>query len=120
LFHIQAIIGATITQLGPNIFVCFSQQGVYPVFISYYSLIETILVISLMTIRGLWALMNIRSISRIRVVTDLSVSSSGVTGNTNPNSSKDRQLIFMLLMNIIIFTLFSSMLAIYYMDEQIT
>jgi hypothetical protein len=121
LFHSHALILSNITQIGPNIFLCYYEQGNYLAFISYYSIIKEIIALSLMIFCGLWSIKNIRSTHRITAATDLSVTRiGGVTGNLRSNSSKDRQLMFMLLMDITIYALFSFVFAISLMYTQIT
>jgi hypothetical protein len=121
LFHSHALILSNITQVGPNIFLCYYEQGVYLAFISYYSIIKEVVALSLMIFCGLWSIKNIRSTHSITAATDLSVTRiGGVTGNLRSNSSKDRQLMFMLLMDITIYALFSFVFAISLMYTQIT
>jgi len=121
LFHSHALILSNITQVGPNIFLCYYEQGVYLAFISYYSIIKEVIALSLMIFCGLWSIKNIRSTRRITAANDLSVTRiGGVTGNLQSTSSKDRQLMFMLLMDITIYGLFSFVYGIYLIYEQIT
>jgi hypothetical protein len=120
LFHSHALIWTNVEQTGSTTFLCYFQAGVYLTFIGYYSLIKETLVFLLMLICGLWPIKNIRQIRRIAVAPNLSVSRT--TGESNPHStsSKDRQLILMLLMDIGVYTLFSFALAIFLMYQQIT
>ncbi len=121
LFHIHAFILSIITQIGPNIFLCYYEQGNYLAFISYYSIIKEIVTLSLMIFCGLWSIKNIRSARRITAATDLSVPRiGGVTVNLQSTSSKDRQLMFMLLMDITIYGFFGLIYGIYLIYEQIT
>jgi hypothetical protein len=115
LFHSHALIWTTITEIGPNIFLCYFEAGVYLTFIGYYSIIEEILAFLLMLICGLWSIRNIRKIRRVRAAPDLSISRTTVEGNAHLTSSKDRQLILMLLMDIGVYTLFSFTFAIFLM-----
>jgi hypothetical protein len=73
-----------------------------------------------MIICGLSSIKNIRSASRFRVVPDLSVSRPAVGGGLHSTSSKDRQLIFILLMDTTIYALFSFAYTIFLMYEQTT
>jgi len=119
LFHIHALIFMNIIQLGPNDFVCYF-QGTYLDFIDYYSLITAIITLLLMIICGVWSIKNIRSIRRLRVAPDLSLIRPGLGGGLNSTSSKDRQLIFILVMDTTIYVLFSFVYTIFLMYEQIT
>ncbi|CAF4129150.1 unnamed protein product [Rotaria sordida] len=98
LFHIHALILTNIVQLSPNVVLCYFQQGIYLTFIGYYSLVKELTTLLLMIICGLWSIMNVRSMRRVR----------------------DRQLILLLLMDIIIYTLFSFVFAIFLIYQQIT
>jgi hypothetical protein len=120
LFHSHALILTNITQLGPNYFLCYFQSGIYLVFISYYSFIKELLAISLMILCGLWSIKNIQNTHRVRPAPDLSVSRTGIESNLHSTSSKDRQLMFMLLLDTTIYGLFSFMFAIFLMYQQIT
>jgi RNase P subunit RPR2 len=121
LFHIHALILPNILQLGPEFFVCYFDQSVYVALISYYSIVKQIVAISSLIFCGLWSIKNIRSTRRITATNDLSVTRiGGVTGNLQSTSSKDRQLMSMLLMDITIYALFSFAYGIYLIYEQIT
>jgi hypothetical protein len=121
LFHIHAFFLSNIIEIGPNIFLCYFQPGVYVAFVGYYSVIEEILALSLMIFFGLWSIKNVRSTRRITAAKDLSAPRiGGVTGNLQSASSKDRQLMFMLLMDITIYGLFSFIYGIYLIYEEIT
>jgi hypothetical protein len=119
LFHIHVLIWTNIIQIVPNQFLCYF-QGVYLDFIGYYFLIEEIIALSLMIIFGLWSIKSIRSIRRVRVAPDLSVNRPAVGGGLHSTSSKDRQLIFILLMDTTIYALFSFVYTIFLLYEQIT
>jgi len=119
LFHVHTLILTNIIQLAPNYFVCYF-QGVYLSFISYYFLIEEIIALSLMIIFGLWSIKNIRSIRRVRVAPDLSVNTPAVGVGLLATSSKDRQLIFIVLMDTTIYALFSFVYVIFLLYGQIT
>jgi RNase P subunit RPR2 len=121
LFHSHALILSNIIQIGPNIFLCYFQQGVYLAFITYYSIVKQIVVLSSMIFCGLWSIKNIRSTRRITATNDLSATRiGGVTGNLQSTLSKDRQMVFMLLMDITIYASFSFLYVIYLIYEQIT
>ncbi len=85
----------------------------------YYSLMKEMIALLLLTICGLWSIKNIRSMNRIRIIPNLSVTVTTGEGRSH-STSKDRQLIFMLLMDITIYTLFSFEYVIFLMYQQIT
>jgi hypothetical protein len=119
-FHCHALIFTNIVQLGPSV-VCYFQLGVYLDFISYYALLKEMLALSLLTICGLWSIKNIRNSGRrVRAILDATASRTAVRNHTHSTSSKDRQLILMLLMDIGIYTLFSIVFAIFLLYQQIT
>jgi uncharacterized membrane protein affecting hemolysin expression len=59
---------------------------------------------------GLWAVKNIRNIGRVRVAQDTLVSKTTAANNHNPTTQKDRQLVLMLLIDIVIVIVFSLMI----------
>ncbi|CAF1234373.1 unnamed protein product [Rotaria sp. Silwood1] len=120
LFHSHALIASNIRQLAPNAFLCYFQQGIHLVFVSYYAVIKETSTLLLMIICGLWSVKNIRNIQHVRGVTNLSTSRTTTEGSSHSASSKDRQLIFMLLLDIIICASFSFAFAIFLMYQQIT
>jgi hypothetical protein len=120
LFHSHALILPTITQIVPHDFVCNFQQGVETSFVVYYTIIKETLLLSLMIIFGLCSINNIRDVGRVRAALNEPVRVATVAIGSHLPSSKDRQLVFMLIMDIIIYALFSFVLAIYFMYQQIT
>lgn len=112
LFHSHALIFTNITEILPHYFLCNFQQGIQSTFVTYYTLIKETLVLALMMICGLYSISNIRNIHHIR--------GTIMEGNLNSTTSKDRQLIFMLIMDIISYALFSFVLAIFLIYQQIT
>jgi hypothetical protein len=120
LFHIHAFIFGTIRQLSPNYFICYYQLGVYFTFMGYYSVVKQTLALTLMIICGLWAIKNVQRMRRVGVVTELSLSRTVVETNSRSTSSKDRQLVLILLMDITIYGSFSFLYAIFLMYQIIT
>jgi hypothetical protein len=121
LFHSHALFLTTILQTIPNVYLCYSEPGVYRTFLSYYSLIKELLTLTLLTICGLWSIKNIRrSAHRIGGTTGTHGSANTVTNTAHSTSSKDKQLAFMLLMDTLIYGLFFSTYAIFLLYQQIT
>jgi hypothetical protein len=121
LFYSHIFILSNIIQIGPNIFACYFKQGVYLAFLSYYSIMEEIVALALLIFFGLWSIKNTRSTRRITATNDLSVTRiGGLRGNLQLISSKDRQMVFMLFMDITIYALFSCVYGIYLIYEEIT
>ncbi|CAF1531048.1 unnamed protein product [Adineta ricciae] len=102
-------IFSSITMISPYINVCYFQMDNYYVFISYYSsIVKGILCASLMMIFGLWSIRNVRKSSHIYQMNAVL-----------SRQSKDRQLLRILLNDIIIYFVFNSMLSIVLIYEQI-
>ncbi|CAF0721953.1 unnamed protein product [Adineta steineri] len=122
LFQSHALVWTNILQVESNYLYCYFSPGIYFTFIAYYSLIiKGILVPLLMASLGLWTIKNIRNIRRIRVNPHLIMPRVRITNTTTTLlNSKDRQLVLILLVNIIIYILFSFMLTAVAMYEQIT
>jgi hypothetical protein len=121
LFYSHVFILSNIIEIGPNIFLCYFQQGVYGAFLSYYSIMKQVVALSSMIFCGLWSIKNIRSTRHNTATNDLSATGTGgPRGNLQATSSKDRQILFMLLMDITIYALFSFTYEIYLIYEQIT
>ncbi|CAF1571833.1 unnamed protein product [Didymodactylos carnosus] len=119
LFHSHTLIFATILQFGPYVYVCYFQPGIETNFITYYTIITETLVIVLMITCGLCSLNNIRKIRRIGAITNESTRTAQ-NNNLQSTSSKERQFVFMLILDIITYTLFTFVLAIFLIYEQIT
>jgi hypothetical protein len=83
----------------------------------YYSLMKEMIALLLLTICGLWSIKNIRNMGLIRAVLNLSVNGTTTKGRSQSTSLKDRQFIFMLLMDITIYALFSFVFAIFLMYQ---
>ena len=120
LFHTHALIMTNIVQFGPNYFVCYFQPGIYLSFVGYYSIIEEILVMLFMIICGAWPIKNIRNTRRTRVAPSLSVSGNTLGGGPFSTSSKDRQLVLMLVVDTTMYILFNLALGTFLMYQQIT
>ncbi|UJR32743.1 hypothetical protein I4U23_020202 [Adineta vaga] len=120
LFHIHALILSTISQIAPNTYLCYFQQGAHLIFMGYYSISEEIGALVLLTICGLWSIRNIRVSHRVAPVESFSATRSIVGQNLHSSTAKDRQLIHMLLTDISIYALFSIVFAVFLMYQQIT
>ncbi|CAF1533793.1 unnamed protein product [Adineta ricciae] len=117
LLHTLILVFANIIQIGPNAFICYFQLSVYVSFLSYYSLFRAITVLSLMIICGIWSIKNVRHLQQVRPAASLSAT---VATDQHSHSSKDRQLFFILLIDIVIYALFSFAFAFYLIYQQIT
>jgi hypothetical protein len=121
LFHIHALFYLEIIQLGPGYFICYFQPGTYTLFITYYSLfIVGILPPLLMAIFGFLTLKNIRQVRHAMQPSQASTINTTVVGRTYTVQSKDRQLIYMLLMEIIVYIISRFPSTVFLIYQQIT
>ena len=120
LFHIHALILTSIQELTPNYFVCYFQPGLHATFIGYYTLIKGVLQPIILIICGVWTVRNIRGTRRVQVPPISSITRNTAPHNQNSNTSKDRQLVLMLLIDIFISVVFGLMITIVFMYRQIT
>ncbi|CAF0917728.1 unnamed protein product [Adineta steineri] len=121
LFQIHALIYIKIIEIAPEYFICYFQPGAYTVFITYYSLFGVgILPPLLMTIFGFLTVKNIRQIHRPINHSHSSTLNTMTVGRSFTVHSKDRQLIRMLIVEIIIYLIarFPSTIVLIY--DQIT
>jgi hypothetical protein len=96
LFHIHALILTNIIQFGPNYFLCYFNPGLYTVLTSYYSLIVNGLIPPVLL--AIFALLTIKNMhqSRTRII----------SLHTTVTQRRNRQLIKMLLTEILICLIF--------------
>lgn len=120
IFHIHAIVKASLIPIGPNLFYCYYAEGSYLAFVGYFSIIKEISALLLLILFGLWSIRNVQSLGRIRPAFESSVSRTVAESSPQSSSSKDRQLVLMLFMDISIYASFSFMFAIFLMYQQIT
>jgi hypothetical protein len=112
LFHIYTLVSLGITQVAPNSFNCYVTSAIASAFISYYTLIvKAILVPLIMATFAVWTVKNIRSIRHARVAPALPVINTAAEGGLNSTRSKDRQLMLILLSDIMIYIICTSMLS---------
>lgn len=101
--------------------ICYVQLGWYSKAISYSSLAKELVIPFLMIIFGMWSIKHIRNARRV-MVAFTSRSGTGKQSTTTSTSvrGRDRQLMIMLLIDSSIYVVFSLVLAIQLMYEQIT
>lgn len=120
IFHSHALIFSNIVEIAPNVIICYHQPGIYLTFMSYYSMTKEISALVLLIICALWTVKNVRSVRPVRVVPDIQPNHRVGRNGRTKNRSKDCQLIQMLLMDIVIYALFSFMMAIFLVYQEIT
>jgi hypothetical protein len=121
VFHIHALIFIKIIQIAPDYFICYFQPGAYTVFITYYSLfLVGIIPPLLMAIFGFLTVKNIRQVRRPLHQSHASAIDTTTVGRTYTVESKDRQLIRMLIMEIIIYLFSRFPSTIFLIYQQIT
>ncbi|CAF1105989.1 unnamed protein product [Adineta ricciae] len=118
LFHIHALFNSKIIQTESEFTYCYYQPGLYSTFITYYSLISKGILAPLSLIYfGLQIVRNYRRRSH-----QVSISSSTVDKNhfSSTVRCRDRATVLILLKDILMYILFSSIMSIYFMYELIT
>ncbi|UJR09362.1 hypothetical protein I4U23_013606 [Adineta vaga] len=108
----RVMITSANAQLIPGTISCYLQLGSYTVAVTFGSCIKEITTPILMVILGLWTVKNTRRTRHARVIP----SNSGA----QISQSKDRQLVSMVLTDIIIYILFSLVMTISLMYRQFT
>ena len=117
IFHSPALIFTNITSYNRNISICFYQTGFYLTFIGYYSIVKESLSSLLLITLGVWTINNLRRSRRSSYFAISFRKTSIPRSITRPN---DRQFIFMVLTDIIIFSVCSSSAAIFLTHQQLT
>ncbi|CAF3559171.1 unnamed protein product [Rotaria sp. Silwood1] len=120
LFHSPSLVFTNITQIGENIYMCFYQVGFYLTFISFYSIIKESSSTLLLIIFGIWAVKNIRRVRRVILPTASSYSGTARVAGSHIIHTKDRQFVWMVLIDILLYAIFCSMAAIFLTHQQIT
>ena len=121
LFYIFMPVLGGIIQIAPNYFTCYFTPGIALMFISYDILIiKSIFVPLIMAIFAVWTVKNIRSIRHARVAPVASVTNTAAEGGLNSTRSKDRQLMVILLSDIMIYILSISMVSVFVIYQQFT
>lgn len=120
LLHLHVLFFATLIEVGPNTFICYFNNTIYLIITAYYQLIvKGICVPLILTILGLKTLRNIQRVRRTVVAPVLQPDNSGAETNIRSTRSLDRQFIRILLMDISMYIIFTIMLAIVLMYQQI-
>ncbi|CAF0894364.1 unnamed protein product [Adineta steineri] len=120
IFHSHALIFPNIIQIIPHVSICNFLQSWEGAFINYYTIVKETLLLLLMIIFGLKSIHNIRNIQHSRVIPEESTRATIVDRNIHSTSSKDRQLVLILIGDITMYALFSFIFAIYLIYMQIT
>jgi hypothetical protein len=120
LAHSHALIVTNIIQLTTDFSFCYFQPGIQLILMGYYSIIiKGILVPLLMLILGLWAIKNVQRASRLRLAPAVIPSATTTVGGLRSPHSKDRLLLLILFIDIAVYIIFSLMISIVLMYQQI-
>ncbi|CAF3744727.1 unnamed protein product [Adineta steineri] len=120
LAHSHSLVFTNILQIAPGVVLCYFQPGIYLTLVSYYSLIiKGILFPLLMLGTGLWTVRNVRNVSRIKPAPALTTTGATAIRSTLSVRSKDRQLIKILLIDTAVYIIFSIMVSVALMYQQI-
>lgn len=113
IFHFHAIIYSETIEIKSNSFHCDLQTGLYSTIVTYYSLIiKGLLSPLLLFIFGLLIIRNIRNTHRITPSMNIIIEKN--------KSSNYQEIISMLIKDIIIYIIFTSIMSIVLMYELIT
>ncbi|CAF1142494.1 unnamed protein product [Adineta ricciae] len=121
IFHVHALVYSQIFQYAPGYSVCYFTPGAYNTFITYYGLsLNGVIPPLFMLILGFWTVKNIR---KVRHATQHSGSQHSVVvavGKPQILESKDRQLIRMLLVEIVTYILCKTPIMIFLIYREVT
>ena len=120
VFHSHALVYSNIIEFSPNLFICYHQPGIYLTFMGYYSVTKEMTALLLLIICALWTVKNVHNAHRVRIAPHIHPNSLARQDPRNLHTTKDRQLIRMLLMDIVIYAIFSFLMAIFLMYQEIT
>ena len=119
LIHVHALVLPSFQTVPPGVTICYFQPGLHLIIIGYYILIiKGILVPLLMIILGIWTVRNVQSLTHVTPVSVASTTRTVATRNVRQGHSKDRQLLQILLMDIIIYVIFNIMIAVVFLYNQ--
>ncbi|CAF1000300.1 unnamed protein product [Adineta ricciae] len=120
VFHCHTFIFIIKQELAPGYFICYFQAGLYAALVGYYStIIKGILTSLLLIIFGLWTRKNLRNIHHRQVAPPGATNMHPIGQNDTTVHLKNRQFALMLLMEILIYITFTSMLSIIGVYQQI-
>ncbi|UJR17440.1 hypothetical protein I4U23_004335 [Adineta vaga] len=105
LFHSHALIWMYLIQVGPNLVICYTQSPAYITIISYYTLIKSTVIPSLLASLGILAIRNVRKIGKNIVAAGASTMHIGNRRAIQSVHSQDRQLVRILLIDIGIYVI---------------
>jgi hypothetical protein len=121
LYDAHAWVFTEIVQLGPDSFFCDYQPGTYSTIMAYNTLIiNGAIPLLLIMIFGFWTLKNVRQVRRPALRSVPTNTGIITIGRPHKLRSKDRQLIQMLLLDIILFVTCRSPVTIIGLYRQIT
>ncbi|UJR29740.1 hypothetical protein I4U23_017288 [Adineta vaga] len=120
LFHSHTLFLTEIFEAAPAYIICYFQLDTYLTFIGYYLiLIRGILIPLILIILAIWTVRNVQNIGRVIPLPTSGTNGNQVTGHIHSSKSKDRQLIRILLCNVIIYIIFSTMISVVLIVQQV-
>jgi hypothetical protein len=117
---VHVFIFSAIVQIEVYYCYCSIQPGLYTTVVTYCSLLKETSIPLITVFFGLWSVKNIRRMRRVAFVPVISTTKSQTVNGPHGVHAKVRQLIFMLLINIVIYILFSLIVAITLLYNQFT
>ncbi|UJR19434.1 hypothetical protein I4U23_022564 [Adineta vaga] len=121
VFHIHALIFIVIVEFSPDYSNCFYQSGVYTVIMAYYGLLLSgIIPPMIMILFGCWTIKNIRRVGRFEQHSR--TTNTDGTAITRPRTLhiKDRQLIRILMVDIMTYIICKFPVLIFNIYQQIS
>lgn len=119
IFHLNGAIMSGVVSMSSNISLCLSKSEEHERFIAYYSLIiKGFLAPVLMTIFGLWTILNIRNIRRRRVIPAMLPADQNKIRGRRLMNSHDRQFILIILIDLVIYIMFVLPLSIFNVIQE--
>ncbi|CAF1517799.1 unnamed protein product [Adineta ricciae] len=121
IFHVHALIYSQIIQYAPGYSVCYFTPGAYSTFVTYYGLsLNGVIPPLFMLILGCWTVKNIRKVRHITQHSGSTHSVVVVVGRPRILESKDRQLIRMLLVEIVTYILCKTPIISFLIYREVT
>ncbi|CAF1686131.1 unnamed protein product [Adineta ricciae] len=117
--HVHVLVYVNIIQVTPNYSICYFPSGTYSTNLSYYSTIRALLIPLILGSLGVAAVKNVRQISLKRVPAFSTNIGIGQHTPVQHTHSKDRQLIRILLTDVVLYFVLSFPLSIITLYLQI-
>ncbi|CAF1488269.1 unnamed protein product [Adineta ricciae] len=105
LFHSHPWFLMSVIQLAPDVFICYTQSPIYLSAISYYTVIKSILIPSLLASLGILAIRNVHQLRFRLVAPDILTMGTGKSRSIQSFHARDYQLVRILLIDICVYVM---------------